>query len=127
MTQTAESGTAPKPPVAPDPKDRPAELRRAESKALRWRHKVPTVIQMEVVEFASGFTGIILSFEKGPDFAPGGRQTKVGAALMQRRLPSGRALPLVLLASLLLVLPGIAAPGFSRVFIDDVLSGGRQD
>jgi NHLM bacteriocin system ABC transporter peptidase/ATP-binding protein len=233
MTQTTEAGAAKGSPTAPDPKDRPAELRKPKSRALRWRHKVPTVIQMESVEcgaaslamilgyygrfvpledlrglcgvsrdgakastvlaaarahglvargyqaeaetlkgltapviifwafqhfmvvegirtrfgrtvvavndpasgprlmdwaeFDSGFTGIILSFEKGPDFSPGGRQTKVGAALMQRRLPSGRALPLVLLASLLLVLPGIAAPGFSRVFIDDVLGTGRQD
>ncbi|MFG2720771.1 NHLP family bacteriocin export ABC transporter peptidase/permease/ATPase subunit [Streptomyces sp. NPDC048416] len=81
---------------------------------------------MDWEEFDSGFTGIVLSFEKGPDFRPGGKEAKVGAALLQRRLPSGRALPLVLLASTLLVLPGIAAPAFSRVFIDRVLAGGQQ-
>ncbi|MER0446527.1 NHLP family bacteriocin export ABC transporter peptidase/permease/ATPase subunit [Streptomyces sp. Edi4] len=81
---------------------------------------------MDWEEFDSGFTGIVLSFEKGPDFRPGGKETKVGAALLQRRLPSGRALPLVLLASALLVLPGIAAPAFSRVFIDRVLAGGQR-
>ncbi|MEV8566891.1 NHLP family bacteriocin export ABC transporter peptidase/permease/ATPase subunit [Streptomyces sp. NPDC051322] len=82
---------------------------------------------MDWEEFDSGFTGIVLSFEKGPDFRPGGKEGKVGAALLQRRLPSGRALPLVLLASALLVLPGIAAPAFSRVFIDRILSGGQQN
>ena len=38
-------------------------------------------------------------------------------------MPSGRALPLVLLASLLLVIPGIISPAFSRVYIDRGLSG----
>lgn len=74
-------------------------------------------------EFDSGFTGIVLTFEPGPGFRPGGRPTRVAEALLARRLSSGRALPLVLLASLLLVVPGIIAPAFSRVFIDRVLTG----
>ena len=82
---------------------------------------------MDWNEFDSGFTGIVLSFEKGPDFRPGGKQTRVISALMQRRLPSGRALPLILLASLLLVIPGIMAPAFSKVFIDRILSGGQYN
>ena len=79
---------------------------------------------MDWDEFDSGFTGIVLTFEPGPDFRTGGRPTRTGAALLQRRLSSGRALPLVLLASVLLVGPGLAAPAFSRVFIDRVLTGG---
>jgi NHLM bacteriocin system ABC transporter peptidase/ATP-binding protein len=82
---------------------------------------------MDWDEFDSGFTGIVLSFEKGPDFRPGGKETRVSSALIQRRLPSGRALPLVLLASLLLVIPGIMAPAFSRVFIDRILGGGQYN
>ncbi|MET7618151.1 NHLP family bacteriocin export ABC transporter peptidase/permease/ATPase subunit [Streptomyces sp. NPDC005408] len=79
---------------------------------------------MDWDEFDAGFTGIVLSFQPGPDFERGGTPTRVGAALLARRLPSGRALPLVLMASALLVVPGIAAPAFTRVFIDRVLSGG---
>ncbi|ANP48398.1 NHLP family bacteriocin export ABC transporter peptidase/permease/ATPase subunit [Streptomyces griseochromogenes] len=78
---------------------------------------------MEWDEFDSGFTGIVLSFEKGPDFRPGGSRGGVGRALLERRLPTGRAMPLVLLASLLLVVPGIAIPAYTRVFIDRVLAG----
>ncbi|MGW2153792.1 NHLP family bacteriocin export ABC transporter peptidase/permease/ATPase subunit [Nonomuraea sp. NPDC001699] len=74
-------------------------------------------------DFDSGFTGVVLTFERGPDFRPGGRPTRVGQALLARRMPSGRALPLVLLASLLLVVPGIIGPAFSRVFIDRILTG----
>ncbi|MFI6923214.1 NHLP family bacteriocin export ABC transporter peptidase/permease/ATPase subunit [Nonomuraea spiralis] len=74
-------------------------------------------------DFDSGFTGVVLTFEPGPDFRPGGRPTRVGQALLARRMPSGRALPLVLLASLLLVVPGIIGPAFNRVFIDRILTG----
>jgi NHLM bacteriocin system ABC transporter peptidase/ATP-binding protein len=74
-------------------------------------------------DFDSGFTGVVLTFEPGPDFRPSGRPTRVGQALLTRRMPSGRALPLVLLASLLLVVPGIIGPAFSRVYIDRILSG----
>ncbi|MGI5154028.1 NHLP family bacteriocin export ABC transporter peptidase/permease/ATPase subunit [Microbispora sp. CA-102843] len=74
-------------------------------------------------DFDSGFTGVVLTFEPGPDFTPSGRPTRVGQALLSRRMPSGRALPLVLLASLLLVVPGIVGPAFSRVYIDRILSG----
>jgi len=80
---------------------------------------------MDWEEFDSGFTGIILQFEKGPDFQTGGSESRVLSALLSRRMPSGRALSLVLLASALLILPGLAAPAFSRVFIDTVLAGGR--
>nr|WBO79371.1 NHLP family bacteriocin export ABC transporter peptidase/permease/ATPase subunit [Streptomyces sp. SBE_14.2] len=76
---------------------------------------------MEWSEFDSGFTGIVLTFEPGPDFRPGGRRTSTAAALLDRRLPSGRALPLVLLASLLLVVPGIVGAAYSRVFVDQVI------
>ncbi|MFF0739450.1 NHLP family bacteriocin export ABC transporter peptidase/permease/ATPase subunit [Streptomyces sp. NPDC004111] len=79
---------------------------------------------MEWSEFDSGFTGIMLTFEPGPDFRPGGRRTSTAAALLGRRLPSGRALPLVLLASLLLVVPGIIGAAYQRVFIDRVLGSG---
>ncbi|MCX5203657.1 NHLP family bacteriocin export ABC transporter peptidase/permease/ATPase subunit [Streptomyces sp. NBC_00237] len=79
---------------------------------------------MEWAEFDSGFTGIMLTFEPGPDFRPGGRRTSTAAALLGRRLPSGRALPLVLLASLLLVVPGIIGAAYQRVFIDRIIGAG---
>ncbi|MCB5163515.1 NHLP family bacteriocin export ABC transporter peptidase/permease/ATPase subunit [Streptomyces bambusae] len=77
---------------------------------------------MEWSEFDSGYTGIALTFEPGPDFTPGGRRSSTAAAILDRRLPSGRALPLVLLASLLLVVPGIVGASYSRVFLDRVLA-----
>jgi NHLM bacteriocin system ABC transporter peptidase/ATP-binding protein len=74
-------------------------------------------------DFDSGFTGVVLTFEPGPEFQPGGHPTSVTEALRARMQRTGRALPLVLLASLLLVLPGLLGPSFSRIFIDDILNG----
>jgi NHLM bacteriocin system ABC transporter peptidase/ATP-binding protein len=79
--------------------------------------------KIDWAEFDAGFTGIVLTFTPGPQFRAGGHRTGVTEALLSRRQPSGRALPLVLLASLLLVVPGLLIPAFSKVFIDDVLTG----
>jgi NHLM bacteriocin system ABC transporter peptidase/ATP-binding protein len=76
---------------------------------------------VDLAEFDSGFTGIILTFEPGPDFSRGGRRTRVSQALLSRRIRTGQALPLVLLASLLLVLPGLITPAFYGFFVDRVL------
>ena len=85
----------------------------------------PRLIPWE--EFDSGFTGVVLTFTPGPDFVPGGKPSRLGAALLNRRLPSGRALPLVLVASLLLVVPGLAVPAFTKVFIDRILGSGSTE
>ncbi|MYS83523.1 NHLP family bacteriocin export ABC transporter peptidase/permease/ATPase subunit [Embleya scabrispora] len=75
-------------------------------------------------EFDAAFTGIVLTFEPGPDFRRGGRPPRLLADLRARYRSSGGALLLALLASLLLILPGLATPAFTRVFIDRVLTGG---
>ncbi len=76
----------------------------------------PRVIEWE--EFDSGFTGIVLTFEPGPEFSPGGRPVNVLGALLRRRQRTGRALPLILLASLLLIPAGLVTPAFNQIFID---------
>jgi NHLM bacteriocin system ABC transporter peptidase/ATP-binding protein len=79
--------------------------------------------EMDWDEFDSGFTGIVLTFEPGPDFTPAGRPASVLGALFARRQRTGGALPLILLASLLLIPAGIITPAFNRIFIDRVLAG----
>jgi NHLM bacteriocin system ABC transporter peptidase/ATP-binding protein len=74
-------------------------------------------------EFDTGFTGVVLTFKPGPQFRRGGHRTGVAEALLARRQPTGSAAPLVLLASLLLVVPGLISPAFTRIFIDEVLTG----
>lgn len=79
--------------------------------------------RLDWAEFDSGFTGVVLTFTPGPEFRTGGHQAGVTEALLSRRQPTGRALLLVLIASLLLVVPGLVIPAFSKIFIDDVLLG----
>lgn len=79
--------------------------------------------RIDWADFDSGFTGVVLTFEPGPEFRTGGHRTSVAEALLARRQPMGRAALLVLIASLLLIVPGLATPAFTRVFIDDILAG----
>lgn len=82
----------------------------------------------ETIEtFAEGFTGVVLTFEPGPDFAPGDARPSLPRALAARFAGFEAALGLVLLASLALVVPGIVLPVFARIFVDYVLVRGMSD
>ncbi len=75
-------------------------------------------------EFDGSFTGILLTFEPGPDFERGGKRANQFGELRHRLKNTRAALGLILFVSLLLVIPGIAVPGFQRVFIDRILGSG---
>jgi len=77
-------------------------------------------------EFDESFTGVVLAFEKGPEFRKGGRRPGILAAL-GKRLPGSRAdIAYVFLATLALVVPGLLIPVFSKVFVDSILVGGSR-
>jgi NHLM bacteriocin system ABC transporter peptidase/ATP-binding protein len=77
-------------------------------------------------EFDDAFTGVVLAFEKGPEFKAGGRPPSAWRALMSR-LPGARTgLLYVVLVSLAMVLPGMAIPAYTRVFVDEILIRGKQ-
>ncbi len=72
-------------------------------------------------EFDESFTGVVLAFEKGPDFKTGGHQASILKSL-GNRLPGSRvALAYIVLATLALVLPGILIAVFSKIFVDNIL------
>jgi NHLM bacteriocin system ABC transporter peptidase/ATP-binding protein len=81
----------------------------------------PRVVGTE--EFNQAFTGVVLTFEKGAEFRPGGRNPSLVRALGQRLKRTQGALLYVLLASFALVIPGLVIPTFSRVFVDNYLVG----
>jgi NHLM bacteriocin system ABC transporter peptidase/ATP-binding protein len=72
-------------------------------------------------EFDEAFTGVALTFEPGSEFEPGGVKRRLTAALRPRLAGSYSALTYVVGAGLLLVVPGLVIPTFSRLFVDDVL------
>lgn len=78
-------------------------------------------------ELDQAFTGVVLTFEPGPDFRPGGVPPRLLPALGRRLAGSRAALLFALLTGLALVVPGLVVPVFSKVFIDRVLLESRTD
>lgn len=77
-------------------------------------------------EFDQSFTGVVLTFEPGPDFTRGRPRPSVIAALRKRLQGSSAAITFVVLAGLALVVPGLIIPTFARIFVDGYLVGGLQ-
>ncbi|MES2118793.1 MAG: NHLP family bacteriocin export ABC transporter peptidase/permease/ATPase subunit [Pseudomonadota bacterium] len=75
-------------------------------------------------EFDQSFTGIVLTGQPGPGFAPAGRPPSLVAALRRRLTGAGRALAYLVLVGLALAVPGLVVPAYSAAFIDQVLVGG---
>lgn len=77
-------------------------------------------------EFDQSFTGIVMVFEVGPDFEKNGGKPTIAAALKKRLKGSETALAYVILVGLVLVIPGLVIPVFSKIFVDDILLGGKE-
>jgi NHLM bacteriocin system ABC transporter peptidase/ATP-binding protein len=84
----------------------------------------PTIVTDE--EFDHAFTGVVLTFEPTAEFRPAGRRPRMLPSLLRRLGGSKKAMLFVALAGLGLVLPGLVAPVFSMVFVDEVLVGGKR-
>ena len=82
----------------------------------------PNVVS--AAEFDQAFTGVVLTFEKTPEFRRGGERRGIVSTLLPRLAGSRAGLLFVVLAGLALVIPGVVGPAFSRVFVDDVLVKG---
>ncbi|MBW8879006.1 MAG: NHLP family bacteriocin export ABC transporter peptidase/permease/ATPase subunit [Acidobacteria bacterium] len=78
-------------------------------------------------ELDQAFTGVVLTFQPGPDFAKRGDPPRLIPALKSRLTGTRAALVFVLLAGLALAIPGLVVPVFSKVFLDSVLLEGRHE
>jgi len=85
----------------------------------------PRTVSLE--EFDEGFTGVALVMEPGPHFTTGGRKPSLFLALRERLQDSVQALMLCLLVGFLLVIPRLAVPAFSQIFVDYVLIQDLKD
>ncbi len=75
-------------------------------------------------EFDRSFTGVVLTFEPGPDFVRAGERPSLFSSLKRRLIGSEVGLAYVVLVGLALVVPGLVIPTFSQVFVDSYLVGG---
>jgi NHLM bacteriocin system ABC transporter peptidase/ATP-binding protein len=78
-------------------------------------------------ELDQSFTGVVLTFAPGPELVRGGSPPRILPALGRRLAGSGWALAFVILAGLALVIPGMVAPIFSKIFVDNVLLENRRE
>jgi NHLM bacteriocin system ABC transporter peptidase/ATP-binding protein len=75
-------------------------------------------------EFNDAYTGIVLTFSPTEAFQKGGGRSSLMSIVRSRLSGSSGALALIIVAGLALVIPGIAIPVFSKIFVDDVLMKG---
>ncbi|HEY0554641.1 MAG TPA: NHLP family bacteriocin export ABC transporter peptidase/permease/ATPase subunit [Thermoanaerobaculia bacterium] len=78
-------------------------------------------------ELDEAFTGVVMTFEPGPDFQRQGEPPRLIPALRRRLAGSRAALAYVLLAGLALAIPGLVIPAFSKIFVDSVLLENRRE
>jgi len=83
----------------------------------------PTVVSTE--EFEHSFTGVVLTFQTTPEFRRKGRRPSILRRLLRLMKGSRRGLAFIVLSGSGLVLPGLIAPVFSMVFVDEILVGGK--
>ncbi len=84
----------------------------------------PKVVSAE--EFDEAFTGVVLTFERGPEYAPGGERPGLLKPLARRFKGMGLALAFAVLVGVALLVPGLVSPAFNRTFIDQVLVKGLE-
>ena len=85
----------------------------------------PRTVTLE--DFDNAFTGVILVFEKSEGFKPDPKPPGMLSRLLPRTRSIRTAIVLSVLISLTLVIPGLVVPGFSKVFVDEVLIYGKDD
>jgi NHLM bacteriocin system ABC transporter peptidase/ATP-binding protein len=82
----------------------------------------PTIVTEEELDRA--FTGVVLTFEPTEKFQRGGERPSLMAGLRRRLQGTAAALAYVVLADMALLVPGLMAASFGKVFVDEVIIGG---
>jgi NHLM bacteriocin system ABC transporter peptidase/ATP-binding protein len=72
-------------------------------------------------EFDESYTGVVLTFEKKPDFVPSGQKPTIWPKLKRRLTGLGSIFTFLSFLSILYFIPGFVYPTFSRFFIDNIL------
>jgi NHLM bacteriocin system ABC transporter peptidase/ATP-binding protein len=77
--------------------------------------------QLDMMELDLAFTGVALTMEPTPEFRKMGAKPQGLRLLLRELRGSQRAVALLVAVSLALIVPGIVIPGFTKIFVDDVL------
>ncbi|MFZ4562009.1 MAG: NHLP family bacteriocin export ABC transporter peptidase/permease/ATPase subunit [Bacteroidales bacterium] len=71
--------------------------------------------------FDHSFTGVVMTFEPGPGFQPGGVKPRFLPTLKKWLKGYYYSLLFLFLVGLALIIPGLAIPIFSKIFVDQIL------
>jgi len=82
---------------------------------------------VSLYEFDQSYTGIVLTFEPTPAFKPQGKPPSILLSLKKRLEGNYDSVLYLLLIGLVLVIPGLLIPTFTKVYIDNYLVGGMND
>lgn len=85
----------------------------------------PKIISEE--EFDLSFTGVVLTFTPTATFQPSGKKNSFFASLRNWLTGSRTAIIYLVILGLLMVIPGLLVPAFSKIFIDNILLEGKAD
>lgn len=77
-------------------------------------------------ELDESFTGVVLACQPGAEFVPQGHKPSFVEALRTRLHGNWATIGFVVLCGLVLMVPRLIAPFFSKVFVEDVLLGQGQ-
>ena len=80
-------------------------------------------VKVSMDEFDKQFTGVMLVFEPGESFEPSGKKKSVLQFARQRLRGTGTAVAFVVLTTIISSLLSVIQPGFSRFFLDRLLTG----
>ena len=84
-------------------------------------------VKMTLEEFDLGYTGICLMFEPAEGFEPSGQPKSMWKYAKERLKGASSAVIFVSITTLITSIAGIILSGFSRVFIDRLLTGNDPD
>ena len=84
-------------------------------------------VKWPMEEFKKHFTGVCLQFEPTEDFEPGGHQTSILSYIKKNMRGAKEAFWLTFIFALLAAFVALITPLFTRIFLDEVLSGKNAD
>ena len=82
---------------------------------------------VSVADFHKSYTGIALKFTPRADFVKNNDKFSIVKEVTKKLFQEKLAMVFTMLISLFLIVPGLAVPVFSQVFLDDVLTGSHVD
>ena len=72
-------------------------------------------------DFRTSYTGVALNIVPGEDFKPEGHRYNIFKAVYAKLMQDKWSALFILLLNLGLIIPGLASPVFSQIFLDDIL------